>query len=528
MMKQDKQSRVRENWDRMSPDDPYKVNLRRQQEQSLQEEQGRRMLVEDLRSMMQRDADRRRDATTAAATSSGEPQSFDVATPRASAAASAASMTDQFAATRAPPVERPTDVFEDAEEGEAEEDKPTEYWLNKELNKELATAVKTIEDLFRNWSDNVEEEVDLFLRIVKQVAETGATLTYRAGKFVLPITLQGAKFIMDNLYDKKYVFTLGIIGFLMGLTIPAGRDAGEAVSNWVLNSTLVQAVNKTAYTVSFGNAKMPPLVEKGPKTMSDEWRDAYRLFRYTFKGALVGLVMGGFNKHLIAMIRDWSSGLQGKHDIPQAEMLQNMSDMSLAIRSLAEQQKQQPQAPAVPIEIKLEMSDLAKALIAEMHQMRAGPPPPVPRGPALPFGVNPVRLPQGRRMALTEDDLPRGRMALTDDPDLRRRLRKIAEVQAKRREERGRPDEEDDEGDPNEMLDAMLREMEAEQSRPRYLEDDHVMRHSQAARPKQRAGGGRVSRGTKEVLNIPPPILEYFDVKNDPHFIRAHRPTAPK
>jgi hypothetical protein len=32
----------------------------------------------------------------------------------------------------------------------------------------------------------------------------------------------------------------------------------------------------------------------------------------------------------------------------------------------------------------------------------------------------------------------------------------------------------------------------------------------------------------KEVLNIPKPILEYFDVKNDPHFIRAHRPTAPK
>ena len=33
---------------------------------------------------------------------------------------------------------------------------------------------------------------------------------------------------------------------------------------------------------------------------------------------------------------------------------------------------------------------------------------------------------------------------------------------------------------------------------------------------------------TKEVLNIPKPILEHFDVKNDPHFIRAHRPTAPK
>jgi hypothetical protein len=43
-------------------------------------------------------------------------------------------------------------------------------------------------------------------------------------------------------------------------------------------------------------------------------------------------------------------------------------------------------------------------------------------------------------------------------------------------------------------------------------------------------GNGKPRRKakTKEVLNIPPPILEYFDVKNDPHFIRAHRPTAPK
>jgi hypothetical protein len=39
-------------------------------------------------------------------------------------------------------------------------------------------------------------------------------------------------------------------------------------------------------------------------------------------------------------------------------------------------------------------------------------------------------------------------------------------------------------------------------------------------------GKPKPKRKTKEVLNIPPPILEYFDVKNDPHFIRApkHQP----
>ena len=55
------------------------------------------------------------------------------------------------------------------------------------------------------------------------------------------------------------------------------------------------------------------------------------------------------------------------------------------------------------------------------------------------------------------------------------------------------------------------------------------------AEQEEAEGAGKRGRGkpkpkpkTKEVLNIPKPILEYFDVKNDPHFIRAHRPTAPK
>ena len=51
--------------------------------------------------------------------------------------------------------------------------------------------------------------------------------------------------------------------------------------------------------------------------------------------------------------------------------------------------------------------------------------------------------------------------------------------------------------------------------------------------PIPAAGAGKPKRKrvkgipvTKEVLNIPQPILEYFDVKNDPHFIRApkHQP----
>ena len=45
-----------------------------------------------------------------------------------------------------------------------------------------------------------------------------------------------------------------------------------------------------------------------------------------------------------------------------------------------------------------------------------------------------------------------------------------------------------------------------------------------AGKPSRKRGRGKPA--TKEVLNIPPPILEYFDVKNDPHFIRApkHQP----
>ena len=64
---------------------------------------------------------------------------------------------------------------------------------------------------------------------------------------------------------------------------------------------------------------------------------------------------------------------------------------------------------------------------------------------------------------------------------------------------------------------------------PQYPGDPQL-----ALPPIPPAGAGKPKRKrvrgipVKEVLNIPKPILEYVDVKNDPHFIRAHRPTAPK
>ena len=68
---------------------------------------------------------------------------------------------------------------------------------------------------------------------------------------------------------------------------------------------------------------------------------------------------------------------------------------------------------------------------------------------------------------------------------------------------------------------------------PVSLRDIRLVR--EYAEQEEAEGAGKPGRGKpkpkpkpKEVLNIPPPILEYFDVKNDPHFIRAHRPTAPK
>jgi len=87
------------------------------------------------------------------------------------------------------------------------------------------------------------------------------------------------------------------------------------------------------------------------------------------------------------MIRDWSAGVQGKHNMPQPEVVQGMAEMSLAIRSLAGQKQQ-------PIQIKLEVSDLAKALLAEVDKRQAALPRQM-REPALPFGINPVRLPIG-------------------------------------------------------------------------------------------------------------------------------------
>jgi hypothetical protein len=50
------------------------------------------------------------------------------------------------------------------------------------------------------------------------------------------------------------------------------------------------------------------------------------------------------------------------------------------------------------------LQEVREMRLERVHQM-----------PALPFGINPVRLPQGQRLALTDDDQPRGRLALTDD-----------------------------------------------------------------------------------------------------------------
>ena len=63
------------------------------------------------------------------------------------------------------------------------------------------------------------------------------------------------------------------------------------------------------------------------------------------------------------------------------------------------------------------------------------------------------------------------------------------------------------------------------QMTPEQFQQIRQIAHEVNRRHQQRGSG---KPKTKEVLNIPKPILEYFDVKNDPHFIRAHRPTAPK
>ena len=182
--------------------------------------------------------------------------------------------------------------------------------------------------------------------------------------------------------------------------------------------------------------------------------------------------------------------------------------------------------------------------------------------------------PRGR-LALTDDDRPRGRLALTNDDNLRRGQRAREAAQERRREEvtgfraHARSKAATRPGiNPVSLRDIRLvrefeeieeteqRQLEAAQERrreevtgfrantrskaatrpginPVSLRDIRLVR--EYAEQEEAEGAGKRSRGkrkpkpkTKEVLNIPKPILEYFDVKNDPHFIRAHHPTAPK
>ena len=196
----------------------------------------------------------------------------------------------------------------------------------------------------------------------------------------------------------------------MGVLTIGADGALNYAHDAVLRSSKVQTLNATMRAVSFGTVSLPsPEVATGAP--SDRWENALWLFLTTGLGVAGGFATGAINKPLFGMIRANAGFSRQEALIPPAAEIQELRELVLAIR----QDRQQPQG----VDVQMQLANLAVEMIREVREMRLER---VHQMPALPFGINPVRLPQGQRLALADDYRPRGRLALTDDDIPRGRL----------------------------------------------------------------------------------------------------------
>jgi hypothetical protein len=459
-------------------------------------------------------------------------------------------MTDPFSPTRAPRVEPPTDVFEDAEEGDAEkEEAPATAEEAKEV---LDKAEKEIESQFAQWTKVIKNNLGDLMTVAKKAIDSDKPIAFKIGGKPFTMTLELAKHIWSHVYQPEATWFGAAVGFITGVLTIGADGALNYAHDAVLRSSKVQNLNATIRTVTFGSMSLPS-PEMASGTPSDRWDNAVWMLLTTGFGLAGGFATGAINKPLFGMIRANAGFSRQEARIPPAAEIQELRELVVAIR----QDREQPQG----VEVQLQLANLAREMLREVREMRLER---VHQMPALPFGINPVRLPQGQRLALADDDRPRGRLALTDDDIPRGRLaltdaprrrlnpmtlRDLDEVraymereeaeeralEAARRVDRATDAARDRRRAEIAAFGANARPKAETRSRidPVSLRDLRLVR--EYAEQEEAAGAGKRGRGkpkhkakTKEVLNIPPPILEYFDVKNDPHFIRAHRPTAPK
>ena len=101
-------------------------------------------------------------------------------------------------------------------------------------------------------------------------------------------------------------------------------------------------------------------------------------------GVGLGFATGAVNKPLFGMIRANAGFSRQEARIPPAAEIQELRELIVAIR----QDREQPQA----VDVQMQLANFVVEALREVREMRLelARQKPAPRGPALPFGINPV------------------------------------------------------------------------------------------------------------------------------------------
>jgi hypothetical protein len=280
----------------------------------------------------------------------------------------------------------------------------------EEAKEVLVEAEKEIESQFAQWTKAIKNNLGDLMAVAKKALESGKPIAFKIGGKPFTMTLELAKHIWSHVYQPEATWFGASVGFIMGVLTIGADGALNYAHDAVLRSSKVQSLNNTMRAVTFGTVSLPsPEVATG--TPSDRWENALWLFLTTVSGVGLGFATGAVNKPLFGMIRANAGFSRQEALIPPAAEIQELRELVVAIR----RDREQPQG----VEVQLQLANLAREMLREVREMRLER---VHQMPALPFGINPVRLPQGQRLALADDDRPRGRLALTDDDIPRGRL----------------------------------------------------------------------------------------------------------
>ena len=440
----------------------------------------------------------------------------------------AADMTDPFAANRAPPQVPPrgVDAFSQADQEkraadafsqtEQEKDAPA---TAREVREKLSEAEKRIEGRFLEWGKFIWKKTKELARLMQQAVASGTPLVITIGVRTFTFSVELVQAILtgirdyglhalDHVYEPHTVFFMLTMGFIAGTTIVVNSrlmNSGiDACINKPLNELYdtpqMQFLNNTIYKMSFG---LDWIQRPAERPASDMWADVLFVGKGMGLGWLAGLPSGAALKTFVGMLLYLSQIVRFQQSIPRPPQLQEMRKASVAIREIQAQPPPPPDAP--PDSAHILALKLATRAIDILEQREA------PSRPALPDAQ--AASSSSSSSSSSRPVYPTG---LSGAPSL------------------PRPPQQQALPAPAAAPEAAAPPAAAPQRRVRAFVQQGPAAVSQAEQDESATGKGKPKRKrvrgipVKEVLNIPKPILEYFDVKNDPHFIRAHRPTAPK